>query len=255
MISGLEMLLKRAGIHTPSPWLVVLLLFTSSVLIVALIQMLTSSWAIAASCYICFVAQLVDSVQNRIAKFTLRQAFEWPNYLDAIHSEIWAGSSVQQALIDCSPRAPKAAAWAFLEMEKDLNSGLDLDASLVNLKSRLASPITDRFVEITRLAHGLGGHGFLPGLKAQANQLRLENSNWEEINVKQSWVISSARLAVFAPWLILLVLGTRAETATAFNSETGLIILLIGLFASLLAFRMVRFLAKLPQRKRILVNS
>jgi tight adherence protein B len=255
VMANVQTFLNRAGINTVPLKLVLFLFLATSLLVIFAIQQLTSSWAIAFSCYVCLFAQLLDSLQNRAAKHTLQQQLQWPNYLDAIHSAIWAGATVQQALVDCSPHAPKTASWAFVELEKDIGSGLDLDATLLNLKSRLASPIADRFVEITRLAHGLGGQGFLPGLKAQASQLRAENANWEEINVKQSWVISSARLAVFAPWLILLLLGTRSETSAAFNTEIGLLILLIGLGASLFAFRLVRLLAKLPERRRILVET
>lgn len=255
MISTIEGLLNRAGVNNLTAPSFFALAVIGSVLVIGFVTTITTSITIALACYLCLVVQVADSIRNRIAKNNLRQQMSWPNYLDAIHSSIWAGASFQEALLDCARHAPISTSWAFIELERDLNSGLDLDASLINLKARLATPIADRFVEITRMAVAMGGNGFLPGLKAQASQLRLENSNWEEINVKQSWVISSARLAVFAPWLILVLLGSRSETAAAFNSQVGLIILLFGLFASLFAFRLVRTLARLPERKRILVSS
>lgn len=255
MNSRIEGLLNRVGINYLTAPSAVGLVVIGSALLIGFVITVTKSLTIALACYLCLVVQIADSIRNRIAKNNLQQQMSWPNYLDAIHSAIWAGANFQEALLDCARYAPVSTSWAFLELERDLHSGLDLDASLVNLKARLATPIADRFVEITRMAVALGGNGFLPGLKAQASQLRLENSNWEEIKVKQSWVISSARLAVFAPWLILVLLGSRSETAAAFNSETGLIILLSGLVASLFAFRLVRNLAKLPERKRVLVSS
>jgi tight adherence protein B len=142
--------------------------------------------------------------------------------------------------------------WAIAEFESDQASGLSFEVSLDNLKARLASPIADRFIEITRLASVSGGNGYLAALRAQSLQLRLENSNWNDIAVKQNWVLASAKLAVLAPWLVLVLLSMKPETSAAFQTETGLLVLGFGLAASLLAFRLIRFLGAIPERKRIL---
>jgi tight adherence protein B len=139
-----------------------------------------------------------------------------------------------------------------LEFEKDHNSGIAFSDSLDNLKARLANPIADRFIEITRLASASGGRGYLSALRAQSLQLRLENSTWSEINVKQNWVLGTAKLAVLAPWLILVLLCLRPETAIAFQSESGVTVLALGTFASLLAFRLIKTLGRLPPRQRTL---
>ena len=253
MISSFEQTLHRAGYTNISGFKAIVFLLSASSVILSVITILTNSVVIAAAFYFCILVQLADTMKNRIARNNLKEALNWPNYLDAIHSAIWSGSSFQDALLDCSKYAPPTASWAFSKLENDLEQGQNLDLCLQNLKSRLANPIADRFVEITRLAIAMGGTGYLPGLKAQASQLRLENGNWEEIRIKQNWVIASAQLAVFAPWLILLLLGSRKETADAFNSEVGLVILICGLVLSLFAFKLVRLLAKLPERKRTLV--
>jgi tight adherence protein B len=144
--------------------------------------------------------------------------------------------------------------WAVNDLEKDLMAGVEFDLAMSNLKTRLASPIVDRFVELTRLANQSGGRGYLAALRAQSIQLRLENATWTEVQVKQNWVIASAKLAVLAPWLILLLLSLRKETAATFDSETGMFVLLTGLVASLLAFQLVKFLSALPRQQRVLAK-
>jgi tight adherence protein B len=156
--------------------------------------------------------------------------------------------------MDSRAFAPYGIRWAMVELEKDLVSNLGLDASLVNFKARLQDPIADRFAELTRLANQAGGRGYLAALRAQSIQLRLENATWAEVTSKQNWVISSAKLAVLAPWIILLLLAGRRETAEAFNSQTGFTVLAIGLVASLLAFQLVRYLATFPKRQRVLAG-
>jgi tight adherence protein B len=250
--SNLDSLLTRAGIRTLNSAQFILLVITGFTLLLGIIYLLTNSIQIALSTGTCLFAQLVDSFRNRIRAEQLRQNQDWPKYLDSIHSAAWAGKSLSQAISDSRAYAPKSMTWAVVEFEKDESAGLSLETSLDNLKFRLANPIADRFVEITRLASLSGGNGYLSALRSQALQLRLENANWNEIAVKQNWVLASAKLAVLAPWLVLVLLGMKPETGEAFQTQTGLLVLGFGLAASLLAFRLIRALGAIPERKRIL---
>jgi tight adherence protein B len=198
--------------------------------------------------------QVFDSLKTRVAVLAQKQNSDWPKFLDAIHSATWAGSSLEQAILDSKAFAPRNVSWAVIDLEKDLLAGVEFDLAMSNLKARLASPIVDRFVELTRLANQSGGRGYLSALRAQSIQLRLENATWTEVQVKQNWVIASAKLAVLAPWLILLLLSLRKETAATFDSEIGMLVLLTGLVASLLAFQLVKFLSALPRQLRVLAK-
>ncbi|MEI8231711.1 MAG: hypothetical protein WCG32_04010 [Actinomycetes bacterium] len=214
---------------------------------------LTGSMGISCSVMLCLIAQGAEIISSRINKRIEGQSQEWPKFLDSIHSAVWAGSSLQDAIGESKNYAPKIFLGPIDDFEKDSAAGLSFQDCLDNLKSRLASPIGDRFVEMTRLAQLSGGRGYLSALRAQANQLRIENATWKEIQVKQNWVLSTAKMAVLAPWLVLLVLGSRKETAAAFETEAGITVLVIGLVASLLTFKLIKVLGKLPVRKRVLL--
>ncbi len=244
--------LLQAGITTMQPAQFLLLVITGFAILFALIVVMTSSMLIAGSVCLCVGAQMLDTLQTKIKNENLKTNLEWPKFLDSIHSAAWAGASLEQAILDSVSVAPPKIAWALLEFEKDQGSGLAFTQSLDNLKARLANPIADRFIEITRLASASGGRGYLNALRSQALQLRLENATWNEIQVKQNWVLGTAKLAVLAPWLVLVLLGMRPETAIAFQTETGIAVLVIGLVASLLAFRLIKSLGTLPQRTRTL---
>jgi len=249
-----ERFMASLGWQSISPAKFLLLCCLIAVGLVAAVFFVTDSLMIATSLFICVGVQVMDSLKTKASNIHQKQNADWPKFLDAIHSASWAGISLEQSILDSRVFAPRNTSWAMNDLEKDLSSGIGFDAAMVNLKTRLASPIADRFVELTRLANQSGGRGYLAALRSQAIQLRLENATWSEISVKQNWVISSAKLAVFAPWLILLLLAMRRETAEAFNTDTGVLVLIIGLVASLLAFSLVRFLSALPQRQRVLVN-
>lgn len=248
----LESQLLQAGVKNIQPAQFLLLLLGGLVGVVAGLAFITNSILIASAVCVCVAAQLLESFQSKVAAENQKANTQWPKYLDSIHSATWAGATLEQALLDSIPSAPAKHSWALLEFEKDQSSGLSFSDSLDNLKARLASPIADRFIEITRLASASGGRGYLNALRAQSLQLRLENSTWSEIEVKQNWVLGTAKLAVLAPWLILVLLSLRPETAIAFQTESGVAVLAIGLIASLLAFRLIKALGKLPPRHRTL---
>ena len=244
--------LLQAGITGVQPAQFILLLVVGFATLFALIVFTTSSMLIAGSVCVCVAAQLLDTLQTKTKNENLKTNLEWPKFLDSIHSAAWAGASLEQAILDSVAVAPPKISWALLEFEKDHGAGLAFSQSLDNLKARLGNPIADRFIEITRLASASGGRGYLSALRSQALQLRLENATWSEIQVKQNWVLGTAKLAVLAPWLVLVLLGMRPETAVAFQTETGVTVLVIGLVASLLAFRLIKALGTLPQRTRTL---
>ena len=251
-MNKIENLLLQAGYQNIQPAQFVLLLVGGLASTVVILAVITNSLLISIAVCVCVGAQLLESFQSRVAAETQKANTQWPKYLDSIHSATWAGATLEQALLDSISSAPAKHSWALLEFEKDHNSGIPFSDSLNNLKARLANPIADRFIEITRLASASGGRGYLNALRAQSLQLRLENSTWAEINVKQNWVLGTAKLAVLAPWLILVLLSLRPETAIAFQSESGVAVLALGTVASLLAFRLIKTLGKLPPRQRTL---
>ena len=251
-MNKIENLLLQAGYQNIQPAQFVLLLLGGLASAIVILAVITNSLLISIAVCVCVAAQLLESFQIRVATENQKANTQWPKYLDSIHSATWAGATLEQALLDSISSAPAKHSWALLEFEKDHNSGIAFCDSLDNLKARLANPIADRFIEITRLASASGGRGYLIALRAQSLQLRLENSTWSEINVKQNWVLGTAKLAVLAPWLILVLLSLRPETAIAFQSESGLAVLALGTFASLLAFRLIKTLGRLPPRQRTL---
>lgn len=252
MINRLRLLQAQAGLTRLSlPKLLLVTLLAVGLLVLLLLK-ISSSPAITLCSSLCVVIQAADSLKTRIRKLAWQENLDWPKYLDAIYSSAWAGTSLQQALLDCRGFAPAGSKWAILELERDLLAGMSFADALQNMKNRLANPIADRFVEITRLAHLSGGRGYLAALRSQSLQLRQENATWQEIEVKQSWVVASARMAVYAPWLVLLLLTLRPETAEIFSSSSGVLVLTIGLVSTIGAFQLIRQLGTLPKRRRVL---
>ena len=87
-------------------------------------------------------------------------------------------------------------------------------------------------------------------LRSLAQYLRSDASVRGEVEARQSWVRNAARLGVAAPWIVLLLLGTRPEAAAAYNSPTGAALIVGGLLATLVAYRLMLALGRLPEEGR-----
>jgi tight adherence protein B len=65
-------------------------------------------------------------------------------------------------------------------------------------------------------------------------------------------VVQAARLAVAAPWAVLLLLATQSTTLAAYDSAMGTALLAIGGGVCVIAYRVMLRIGRLPQDVRVL---
>ncbi|WP_342447053.1 hypothetical protein [Ornithinimicrobium sp. CNJ-824] len=59
-------------------------------------------------------------------------------------------------------------------------------------------------------------------------------------------------MAMAAPWAVLLLLATRGSTLEAYGTPAGAVVLAVGAGASVLAYRLMLTIGRLPQEQRVL---
>ena len=160
--------------------------------------------------------------------------------------------SLPEALASLGQRGPEAVRAEFTAFAIDYASTARFDACLNRLKDRFADPVADRIVEALRLAHETGGTNLSLLLQALSRMLREDMRTRGELEARQSWTVNGAKVAVAAPWLILALLATRAEAATAYATTAGALVLAGGGVASIVAYRLMLRLGRLPEDERIL---
>jgi tight adherence protein B len=106
-------------------------------------------------------------------------------------------------------------------------------------------------LELLGLVSEAGGAGLLSSLREQVRLVRQELAFSGEIASKLGWITGTAKIAVGAPWLIVAMLSTRPENATAYASTAGSLVLIVGLFVSVFAFKLVQTLGVLPESPRV----
>lgn len=176
----------------------------------------------------------------------------WPEAVDHINSAVRAGLSLPEALVQLSRKGPEELRPSFAEFALDYQASGDFASCLDRLKIRLADPVGDRIVEALRITRDVGGTDLGGLLRTLAAFLREDSRTRAELEARQSWTVNAARLALGAPWIVLGLMATRPEAAQAYDSAIGLVVIMVGAGVSLLAYRVMLLIARLPQDERVL---
>jgi tight adherence protein B len=194
-------------------------------------------------------AVLVRSAARR-TRSQLRDV--WPDVVDNLASAVRAGLSLPEALGQLSLRGPDQLRPPFAAFAHDYRSSGRFNDSLDRLKERLADPVGDRVVESLRLARDVGGNDLGRLLRTLSSFLRQDARTRAELESRQSWTVNGARLAVAAPWIVLAMLSTRPESIAAYGRPAGALVLVAGGALTLMAYRVMLRIARLPEEQRVL---
>ncbi len=191
-------------------------------------------------------------LRGRAAKRLREHAAVWPDAVDNLTSAVRAGLSLPEALIQLGERGPDQLRDAFLQFGRDYQSTGRFHESLDLLKERLADPVGDRVVEALRIAREVGGGDLGRMLRSLSGFLRDDLRTRGELESRQSWTVNGARLAVAAPWLVLLLMCLQGDVVQRFATGAGLIVLVTGAALCVVAYRLMMWIGRLPTERRIL---
>lgn len=248
----LEDLLASAGIEKVTGTGLIATCFGLGLFVALVFFAVSHSWPISA-CFGLFGAWLpVAVVRWRAKKRTAVMRQLWPDVVDHLRSAIRAGLSLPEAIIQLGEKGPEELRHVFRDFGADYRAGGQFDGSLNKLKDRLADPVADRIVEALRLTREVGGSDLGRLLGTLAEFLREDARTRSELEARQSWTVNAARLAVAAPWIVMLLLATRPEAVQAYNTPMGAGVLLGGLVVSLICYSVMLRIGALPPDERVL---
>jgi tight adherence protein B len=236
-INPAQLLALQIGLGTLV--LVVVLLTTATV---------TISLAFAVFGFVLPAAQVRRLAGKRQAD--LREV--WPEVVDNLASAVRAGMSLPEALAALAIRGPEVLRAPFARFATEYRSSGRFNDCLDRLKDDLADPVGDRIVETLRVAREVGGSDLGRVLRTLSTFLREDARARAELETRQGWVVQAARLAVAAPWAVLLLLATQSTTLDAYDSTAGTALLVIGGAVCFLAYRLMLRMGRLPQDLRVL---
>jgi len=245
-------LLVRAGAPAVTPGRLVAACLVLALLVALLVLGITASPPIA----VCFGAMAsivpVAFVRARARRRQVELRAVWPEVVDDLISAIRAGLSLPEALAGLGERGPIEVRPEFRRFGEDYRVTGRFAESLDRLKARLADPVADRIIEALRITREVGGSDLVKLLRTLGQLLREDLRTRGELEARQSWTVNGARLATAAPWVVLILLSGRPETAAAFNSAAGVFVLATGAAVSGVAYWLMVRLGRLPEEARVL---
>lgn len=176
----------------------------------------------------------------------------WPEAVDNLSSAVRAGMSLPDGLIGLATTGPEPLRQAFAQFGLDYHVTGRFGESLDRLKVLLADPVGDRMVEGLRVAREVGGGDLGRLLRNLSHYLREEERTRSELEARQAWTVSGARMAVAAPWIVLLLMSFQSDVITHFASAAGVLVLLVGAVCCFGAYGLMTRIGRLPVERRIL---
>jgi tight adherence protein B len=176
----------------------------------------------------------------------------WPEAVDNLASAVRAGLSLPEGLSALGARGPAQLRPAFGRFSTAYRATGRFGDCLDALKDDLADPVGDQVCETVRTAREVGGNDLGSVLRTLSELLRSDARTRSVLETRQGWIVNGARLAVAAPWLVLLLLGSQSATLRSFDSTGGALLLGIGGGVCVVAYRIMLRIGRLPQDQRVL---
>lgn len=216
-----------------------------------LIYEITEIFALAASVAVGSIGLLLEALNARA--ISRRGAVEalWPEVLDSIISAISSGSSLTESLLDLADDGPSLLRVHFQAFRQNVEGGKSLAVALQSLKRALGSAHSDRLIELLALVSEAGGAGLIESLRNQVKLARADLAFSGELTSRLGWITGTAKIAVGAPWIVVAMLASRPENASAYSSAEGSIVLFFGLALSIFAFGLVKTFGVLARSPRV----
>ena len=245
-------LLARAGLGDVSVASLTALCVVFGVVAFVVIQAVSRTLPVAIAFALMAGYVPIAVVKQRAAKRQREFAEVWPDAVDNLASAVRAGLSLPDALSALGTTGPEALRDSFDQFALDYQVSGRFHESLDRLKVRLADPVGDRVVEGLRIAREVGGGELGRLLRNLSGYLRDEARTRSEMESRQAWTVNGARLAVAAPWVVLLLMSFQSGSVTAYSSGAGVVVLAVGAVLCVCAYRLMMRIGRLPVERRIL---
>lgn len=244
--------LAQAGYVSVTPGNVITACALGLVLVFVLVLASTRVAPIA----VCFAAMAgyapLALVRMRARKRRAQMRDLWPDAVDNIGSAVRAGLALPEALSQLAIRGPEELRPAFASFAEDYRTSGRFQDCLDRLKERLGDPVGDRLIESLRIAREVGGSDLGRLLRTLSTFLREDARTRAELETRQGWTVNAARLATAAPWVVLAMLSLQRDSLQAYGTPAGVVVLAIGAGVTVVAYRLMIRIGRLPDDERVL---
>lgn len=249
-VDRLTRLMEEAGFAAVERHRVIAVIVTLALVSGAVVWLVTGIPVLAVLAALAAGAAPIAFLRSRRLRLLKARRQMWPDVCDLLVAAIRVGLSLPDAVASLAESAPAAVRPAFVVFARDLRATGRFESSIDRLKTTLADPIADRIIEALKMARQVGGTELTGVLRALSASVRADAALRGEVEAKQSWIRGAAVLGVVAPWVILALLALRPEGVQAYASPAGVMVIAGGAVVSVIAFRIMLRVGRLPEPRR-----
>ena len=252
LLAGVRGLLRDAGVPNLGPVQFVAISVGAGLVVGVLVLTVSATLSLAVAFTVFAGFEPRALLASRAKRLREERRELWPHVVDDLASAVRAGMSLPEGLASLGERGPESLRPAFAHFADDYRATGSFGACLDRLADELADPVADRLVEALRLTREVGGTDLGRLLRTLSQFLRDDARTRAELEARQSWTVNGARLALGAPWTVLLLLALRGTAVQAYDRPTGVAILAAGGGLSFAAYVVMRRIGRLPEERRVL---
>ena len=176
----------------------------------------------------------------------------WPDFLALMRGRVVAGTTLPDAFVAAAELSPDPLRSAAGDVSDAVTFGDGFIPALERLRMDLNDATADRVLSTIAAAHRSGGSRVglvLSSLGASvADELRLRRAHVAALTEQRM----TALVALAAPWALLaLTISTNPQSAEAYRTDTGSVIVAVGLASTSFGYLAARRAAALSKAPRV----
>lgn len=173
---------------------------------------------------------------------------QWPDVIHDLVSIVRSGASLPEAWIRLGQRNFPGITEHLVASTSVYRSTGSFALCLDDARARLRDPIAEHVLLALKVTHEVGGTDLVPALRTLAHSVAADLATRQEVEARWAWTVSSARVAAAAPWLVLLVMLARPETARAYSTAGGAAVLFAAALMTAAGYLLMLRAARLPEQ-------
>ncbi|MER3396204.1 MAG: type II secretion protein F [Acidimicrobiia bacterium] len=188
----------------------------------------------------------ISSMRKRRRVERIRSS--WPDACRHLVANLQVGDSLPRALAALGSSGPAELRPYFARFARRYSATGDFDSSVEALGSELEYAGIHQQLGALRLAHRSGGSELVSVLKTAAELASERLSIERDIEARQSWTVTAARISAAAPWVIVVLLSLRPATAAVYSTALGTKVIVGGAIATVSGYALMSKIGKVPSR-------
>lgn len=174
---------------------------------------------------------------------------QWLYFLDNMASATKAGFPIKESLVQALNSTELPLKNDLYSAIIEINRSNQVSKVIPILKQNVTDDIGKNVIKIIELVHSIGASDLTRILSILSSSSREFHDLIIELKTKQTWVLNGGKIAIAAPWVVLLALWTQENVRNSYQSLNGQIVLFLVALLGLTGFLVMQKIGNLELRR------